>query len=666
MLAGFDQVNRAISGLRDALAELNSGSRGIATLAKRLEKLQVPGATLDSFRDMLGVTRQLGEAERRLAEDAQSAARAWRELAEASRQVRVPGAGVPGGPGGGHGRGGHVTALDAAMGAQMAGNAGMGLLERGFTDYAEVQLNTAMAQSDQRVTDAVMNRANSLIAALQKQYPALTQAEGLTLFRNSMGIFGDADEALKALPGAARLQQLYQLAPLGRGGSGGSEVQAAEKAGDALQAFINPQTGKLDTSLYQSWMDFQARSYQAGGGLVDAKNWLAFARTSRSAGIGLSPRALEEAQALLEMSPGRTGTALMSAFQVFGASTSHMTDKNRDAWKSAGLLTKSGDIIDRALYQSDPFEWVWRDMLPALKAKGIETRDQILRWLTDNGQRGTVSGLLADIAVGQTPIRKTATKMEAQDPALVEKLVNTDVGKLAALHAAETNFFVALGKFGEGPGLALLTSLTNALNKLTEEANTHPEAAKNIIVIGGGLALISKVLGDAAMAAIFVGGPLVKGLAGLSGVLVRFAVGGEAEIALATLAGTGAGSLAAVGVAALGLVGAAVVAAQSVFKIPKDVHTAIQGAYPDPAAMTAAQTRALHLFYNDTPMARSMQHSGDVTVHTTNVINLDSKTIARNMTTQTLRAGQAVQSGTTQFDGRMQQYPAGAPAGGGN
>jgi hypothetical protein len=82
--------------------------------------------------------------------------------------------------------------------------------------------------------------------------------------------------------------------------------------------------------------------------------------------------------------------------------------------------------------------------------------------------------------------------------------------------------------------------------------------------------------------------------------------------------------------------------------------------------MTAAQTRALHLFYNDTPMARSMQHSGDVTVHTTNVINLDSKTIARNMTTQTLRAGQAVQSGTTQFDGRMQQYPAGAPAGGGN
>ena len=560
MLSGFEQVNRAIAGLKDALGELSAGSRGISSIVRQLDKLKVPTQALDGIREMGSLTRGLAEAQGLLAKEAMETARAWREMAEVSKRVRSPGAGVPA-SGGLRRGGGHVSALDAAMSAQMAGDAGMGLLERGFGAYADVQLNTAMAQSDKRVSDAVIGRANSLISALQKQYPALTQNEGMTLFRNSMGIFGDADEALKALPGAARLQQLYQLAPIGRGGSGGSEVQAAEKAGDALQAFINPQTGKLDVGLYQNWMDFQARSYQAGGGLIDAKAWLAFARTSRSSGIGLSGRALEEAQALLEMSPGRTGTAMMSAFQVFGASTSHMTNKNRAAWGSAGLLGKGGDIFDRELYQSDPFEWVWKDMLPALKRRGISTRDQILRWLTDHGQRGTVAGLLSDIAIGQTPISNTALKMESQDPSLVDKLVNTDTGKLAALHAAETNFLVALGKFGEGPGLALLTTLTNALNKLVSEAEAHPEAAKRLIEVGGGLALISKIAGDATMASIFVGGPLLKGLGGLAGVLMPFKTGGAAAGALERIGASGgagsliglAGGIIAVGAALLAL-----------------------------------------------------------------------------------------------------------------
>jgi hypothetical protein len=619
-----------------------------------LDKLKVPTAALDGLKEMGNLTRGLEAAQAALARDAMETARAWKQMAEASRQVRPMSGGGSVGRGRGHGAW-HTDIADAAMGAQMAGDAGMGLAGSAFHAYADVQLQTTLAQADKRVTDAVMGRANAVISQLQKQYPALTQTEGLTLFRNSMGIFGDANEALAALPGAARLQQLYELAPLGRGGTGGSEVQAAEKAGDALQSFINPQTGKLDTGLYNQWMDFQARSYLAGGGLVDAKGWLAFARTSRSAGISLSPHALEETQALLEMSPGRTGTAIMSAFQVFGASTKHMTDKNKAAWADAKLLGKDGNIIDNDLYQADPYEWVWKDMLPRLAAKGVKSRQQILKWLTENGQRGTVSGLLADIAIGQTPITNTATKMDNQDPALVDKLVNTDVGKLAALHAAETNFLVALGKFGEGPGLALLTDLTKILDTLVKEAEAHPEAAKRLIAVGLGLSLVSKVMGDTAMAALFVGGPLLKGLGGLSKVLLGFGAGGEAGSALATLAGTGAGSLAAFGTALLGLMG--VIAVKSVLTIPKDVHTAIQNAYPDDAAKRAAQDRALHLFNNDTPMARSMHH---VTVQATIPVHIDGKLVTTKRATFT-----GVQGGTTGFDPTMTQLPAGLPAGGG-
>jgi hypothetical protein len=514
MARGFEEVNNLVVGLGDALKELTASNRGVSSLAKQLEKLRVAPGVMDDMRQLGRTTADLVAQQRELADSAKQSAAAWREMADASRRVRMPG---PGGAGSRSRGGGHVAAMDAAMGAQMTGDFGMGLLERGFHEYADVQLQQVMAQSDKKVTDAVLARANALVQTLQKQYPGLTQSEGLTLFRNTMGIFGDPNESLDALPGAARLQQLYQLAPLGRGGTGGSEVRAAEKAGDALQAFINPQTGRLDKGLYEQWMNFQARSYQAGGGLVDAKGWLAFARTSRSAGIGLSPHALEEAQALLEMSPGRTGTALMSAFQVFGASTKHMTKSNRSAWHDMGLLTKSGDIIDRAGYQDDPFQWVWNDLLPHLAAKGVKTREQVLKWLTENGQRSTVSGILADIAIGRTPITNTAAKMDRQDSNLVDKLVNSDTGKLAALQAAETNFFVALGKFTQGPGLALINNLAQGMNNLADAMNAHPDAARRIIEIGGGLALLSKIAGDSAMAYLFVGGPLVGGLKSLAG-----------------------------------------------------------------------------------------------------------------------------------------------------
>jgi hypothetical protein len=445
----------------------------------------------------------------------------------------------------------HGHGMDAALGAQMGGDAGVGLMEKGFHAYGEVQTNQITAQSDLRVTDAVLAQANKLIGDLQKVYPALTQAEGLTLFRNTMGIFGNAGESMEALPGAVKLQQLYQLSPGSRGGTGGSEVQAAEKAGDAMQSFIDPKTGALDRKLYDQWMDFQARSYTAGGGLVDAKGWLAFARTSRSAGISLSPHALEETQALLEMSPGRTGTALMSAFQVFGASTHHMTQKNAHQWTNAGLIDKKGNLVDKELYQKDPFEWVWKDMLPRLQKMGVDSREKILAWLTDNGQRGTVAGILSDIAIGRTPITNTATKMESQDPNTVDKLVNSDLGRLAALHAAETNFFVALGRFGEGPGLTVLSRLTDGLNAMATFATNHPKLATDLITIGGGGAIFAKVAGDLAMT-IYLGAPLVKGMAALATSVLPFGKGGVAAAALETLTSRSGLLGIAMGIEALG------------------------------------------------------------------------------------------------------------------
>ena len=438
-------------------------------------------------------------------------------------------------------------------------------------------------------------------------------------------------------------------------------------------------------------MDFQAKSYLAGGGLVDAKNWLAFARTSRTAGIGLSPRALEEAQALLEISPGRTGTALNSAFQVFGASTHHMTKQTHKAWSDAKLLDpKTGDIVDRTLYATDPFEWVWKDLMPKLADRGIKTRDQILKWLTDNGQRSTVSGVLADIAIGQAPIQNTATRVESQDPKALDKLVNSDLGKLAALQAAETGFFVALGKFGEGPGLTVLSQLTQSLNGLTRLANEHPRAAADLIAVGGGLAILSKVAGDAAMT-IYLGAPLVQGMSALAKSVLPFGKGGAAELAIAEAAGgLGGGSIAALAAAvvllppalklgvgalndALGIIGkpdASGKGGQARDREYYRTHDGPQSPGPAPPAteswgawlhrqmsapaghqQTHGQATAQHAAYLESPTgaARMIQ----VNAYTT----LDGRVLTKTVTTHQERAASRDPSGITGFDGRQTMLP---------
>ncbi|MGI4940904.1 MAG: hypothetical protein ACRYHQ_10145 [Janthinobacterium lividum] len=574
----------------------------------------------------------------------------------------------------------HGHGMDAAMGAQMGGDAGVGLLERGFHAYGEVQTQQILTQADLRITDAVLAAANAKIAGLQQKYPALTQAEGLTLFRNGMGLIGDKDEALDMLPSAVRLQQLYQLAPAGRGGSGGSEVQAAEKAGDIMQQFVDPTTHKLDSKLYDQWMDMQARSYLAGGGLVDAKNWLAFARTSRTAGIGLSPKALEEAQALLEISPGRTGTALNSAFQVFGASTHHMTKATSASWHKAGLIDpKSGDIIDQKLYATDPFEWMWKDLVPKLAAQGIKTRDQILKWLTDNGQRGTVSGLLADVAIGETPIKNTMTRLESQDPKAIDKLVTSDLGKLAALQAAETNFYVALGKFGEGPGLMVISKLTTGLNDLTKFANDNPKLATNLITIGGGAAIFAKAAGDIGMA-VYLGAPLVKGMGALATSVLPFGKGGVAAEAIAVASGglSVPGSLAALAAAVVLLPPALKLTMEGLNGAlgitPSQSGSAAKGAGHGPWApgAPAAPHQSWGDWLHDQMATPTHQQSkGGLAHHAAylepagggrilrieNVMVLDGRVVHRSVMEREERKQSRDPSGITGFDGRQTMLP---------
>ena len=513
MIAAFDTLNSKLKTTQDALSRLGRKGGSLSKLGDsldRLSKMRLGSGLADDMSAVADRAKAITSQVDAMAAASERASRAWRTMAN----TRAPAGGGASNSSRGIGNSGSML-VDTAMVGSIVGDSGTNLIGAGWAANAAVQQQVILAEADKRVTPAIVAKVQAAVAQLQKQYPSLTQVEGLKLFREGMGVFGSSDEALATLPGTVRLQQLYQLTGQGQGGTGGDETQAALKAGDALQSFINPKTGQIDADLFNRFMDFQSRSMLAGGGLVDAKSWLTYARTARASGIGYNRDALEYTQALLELSPGRTGTALQSAFQLFGASTANLSDKNKAAWQQAGLIGKNGQLADASGFQSDPYTWVWNTLLPKLAKQGITSRQQILAWLSAHGQRSTVAGVLSDIAIGETNIQKTKARFDAQDPNAVNALQNSDSGKLQALAAAESNFLVALGKFEEGPGVKILTDLTNALNSITNWATAHPGTAKILVEIGGGVAILADAASKLAMT-IYFGAPLVRGLASLA------------------------------------------------------------------------------------------------------------------------------------------------------
>jgi hypothetical protein len=122
-----------------------------------------------------------------------------------------------------------------------------------------------------------------------------------------------------------------------------------------------------------------------------------------------------------------------------------------------------------------------------------------------------------------------------------------------------------------GPAIESLKALTGVLHDLSDWSKAHPDASKNILEVTAASAIISKALGDVAMA-FFIAAPAAKVMGALAKALMPFGAGGEAEVALATMAGTGAGSIAALGVSIIGLAGALAYASQHVASVYPNLH----------------------------------------------------------------------------------------------
>ena len=680
---GFEDIDRLIKGtqsnlgkLASEIKELSGNNRGIGALARALEKVKIPDSTLSGLREMGTLTRNLAEAQANVARDAMASAKAFRDMAQASRQSSG---------GGGRGHRSHASMLDAAMGAQMVGDAGTGFFEKAFMASADASHLMTQFQQNTSVTPGDLAKIRAKADALTQAVPGTTITENLHTILDAYTITGQIGEALNASGGMAKLSLLYQSLPSSHRGD---PAYAAGQAIEVMQRFYDPKTHQVDMGAFNAQLAAMAKVAVGTGGRVSGDAYLSFAKQARMGGMLASDEFLYGDLPALMISLGgsRAGTGDAATYRQFvqgkmtkGAYSQlqHFGLVDRGAgWSHGQVQDMTKHLAGAEEFLTNPAAWVRDVLIPQLGRKGVNINDRASVG-TNIGQWASTStglGFLLELALGMPGLMKEKGKIAGVNADPMSVVNATDpMQKLREFHAAETNLMTTLGDTAMGPALEALKGLTNALRQMMDTVKDHPTAAKDIMLIGGGMALLAKVAGDAAMT-IFVGAPLVKGLGSLAKAVLPFSAGGAGETALATLAGPlGLGEITLL----LGGLALAVTGLPPLLKAATDMlPSGVPGANlrsPTHAGGVAGKGSPWSQYlgggggtsqdwssylWGGTPHAGANMRSGTPIV---NNVYIDGKKVAG-----ALMGSSGVQRGTTGFDGTRSLMPAGIPQGTGN
>lgn len=208
----------------------------------------------------------------------------------------------------------------------------------------------------------------------------VSMTERMTMLRDMHEIMGNYDEAKAITP----LFNRMLAANKGVYGEEGNKFD--EKTFQALGKVIEMRGGTKSADEMFRQADFAQRVMSGSAGLVTPTDMLAFAKTGGVAGRLLSNQAFyaESAPMIQEMGGSRFGTALMSAHQnlAMGRGTLQsmreaarigIIDPKMIEYTTIGTIKRvlPGALKDSALFDSSPYEYLLKDLIPAIRAKGV-------------------------------------------------------------------------------------------------------------------------------------------------------------------------------------------------------------------------------------------------------------------------------------------------------
>jgi len=483
--------------------------------------------------------------------------------------------------------------MQAIVGAGAA-LAGVGMI-KGVTHLVDEGAKLVAVQNKMTVAgwkNKEIAEATAEAWRLSSKYQMIGVENLLEMQKEMAPVLGDRKEAMHM----AELMAKVQVALAGTLGFDKS-AQFSKQIRDAIRA--GELSGNvLDPKRFETYLEGMAKTLKAFGGTLTPTDYFMATKYGRASAMNWSDEFTNTILPTImqELGASSTGTAMMTAYQALVGGRMKISSIN--AFHDLGLIDtekldpgnltpegrikrmKPGAIKGTDTFLSNPYEWVWQYLVPAMKDKGILTESGIAAIEKGQIKDGVgaeaakkVKEVLTEAIVGgmdQTgpEARKAATKMIAvlfgdrtgqglidllllqkkkieRDKTLIKDAYGLDEGTKflneqdykVAKHKMETqweNLQQALGVPGVSVATDVLNELADGINGLAVAANVNPGTVKTVMgaLLGAAGALV--VFGTVAVAGAVLGfiGAIPVLIGAIAGAIASIAIynwGGAAE-----------------------------------------------------------------------------------------------------------------------------------------
>lgn len=391
------------------------------------------------------------------------------------------------------------------FGHYMLGGAAMAVSAHGVMSGVE---HTVMAGANyQRELVGLQNagRTPEEIAKIQKAseetvkaLPTSTYIDNLKTVKETVQAFGSVDHAVEHLQFMQKTMSVLEAA-------GGEHIEGGSKGvGQNLAKYFEERMRPAED--FETETKALVPAMVASGGMFNPSNLYAFAQQAKSALPSYSLDFMRKyAPTLIGANGGdRAGTAAAAFDNVI---TGKARDKKQAAeWMRLGLIDpkevvqgnggpigwKAGAVKGTALAASNPVDWAEQVLIPAMKAKGIDTDDRLsvkneLATLFRNQNSNFWANEITQ-AQSLKRLHKDAglyDQVGSEDDIYHRNLTADPTVAVSALKNSLENLMTTVS----GPAMTAaaggITAVAEALNKLAGIAKDHPLAA---MLTGGAVA----------------------------------------------------------------------------------------------------------------------------------------------------------------------------------
>ncbi|HEV7267351.1 MAG TPA: hypothetical protein VGN83_20950 [Falsiroseomonas sp.] len=463
----------------------------------------------------------------RATQSAQNAAAAMRSLSSATpARINVSGAGR---------RGGYDSRLGEGVVAGAAGRSALQGVGGSLMAGGDVQHQSTMLAAG-GVSAADRARAEMRASEMVREVRGTTVADNLQLIGQLRTTFASLDEAMQFAPDFARISQTLAAVTGREPGRAGSY---AARFLDAIDAFVNPETGRIDPARGISQARMMERAIIMNQGTIGPEQFLNFQQRARVAGRRLDPEVLYGMMPALMESMGSghtTGTELAAFYrQMIGGQMTQriaqemmryglVNQRDVEVRRGGHVVVRPGSVAQSDLLARNPIEWIRTVLQPAMVAQGASTQDQQLERIATLFGTETGRGFVSQIIAGMPQLTRNLEAFRSTPENAGEILANEGWRTaLRNLTAGFTNLMSALGSSVMDEAISVMNSLSNGMNYMAAVIRQNPGVGEALVVLTGAIGGLMVVIAGFAAAGLVMSGltALTGGLgaAGLAGAL---------------------------------------------------------------------------------------------------------------------------------------------------